>query len=1101
MLNLYIGRESVDKESFIYHRIREARGKTLVLVPDQYTLAAERQALSRLGERVLLDVEITSLSRLGASVLKDAGTPARTFIDKYGRHMLVTRLLAELEEELTVFKGAARKETFAREINDFLSKAKQYGLTPEGVAGLAPEEGDPLLTGKLEDLSRIFAAYEAALAGKYTDAEDLLSLYAEAILHSAFIAERTVWLYGFDSFTPKNVALVQALIRQAREVNVFLTGDDRCRDEELFELTRVVARTLEDAAAEAGIESKTIRITPEDAPDAAVTRPAAIRTLEKELYAVGTRPDADTTGLTLVRSAGIYNEAESAASFVLHLLRDEGMRLRDIVLICNDQTERASVIKRVFEEYGLALFDDRKRSIADSPIAIYAVAMIETLAGGFRTGDLLRVLKTGLTGIPWADIEALENYAAKYRIKGSMWRSPFKKGAFEYGEEGLAAIEAVRVQVMQLFDSFGEIYRGSATNGEFTRRYADFLCGPAGLTDRIEELVTAQTEAGLTDLAEETAQIWSSLLRVFEQLTELMGEEKFRGRAYANVLTAGLLEMEVGVLPPTADDILLGTMQRSRTGDIRALLILGANEGILPLSDEEDVLFSPEELAEIEDADHLFGSTGRLRAMEEDLAIYRNLSKPSDHLWISWSTAGSEGEELRPSRIVDRINKIFTGLEIQPDVLNREDITGLLGGSVNTLRHYTEALRRARRGEAIDARWQAVGDWLAGSDEAALARVREGLAFDNTQDPLPQDLVHTLYSRSGDDRFSFSPSRLEKFSRCPFAHFVSYGLKPEEQRLFEISGRELGDLYHEVLMRISARLTAEDRWDTITREECDRLVEEVLLQTADHYRDGLFSYTGSELYWRHRAYEACTSVCWTLVEQTRAGAIRESRFEEPFGRGRDLPPICKTFPQGTVYIEGKIDRMDILADDRVKIIDYKTGQESMDRKEAASGYRIQLMLYLKAAQAEVRRPAGVFYFLISDPQIDADDFSPEVLAEKVSAELRSKFRMKGIMVGDPEIVEEIAGSFDDKSDIIPVQMGRNGVYSKTKDFLLTEEEFAELQEVVDRSVTGLCERLLEGRLDIRPKKSGDKVPCTYCQYHGICRFDLAFGGCGYEKVK
>ena len=50
-----------------------------------------------------------------------------------------------------------------------------------------------------------------------------------------------------------------------------------------------------------------------------------------------------------------------------------------------------------------------------------------------------------------------------------------------------------------------------------------------------------------------------------------------------------------------------------------------------------------------------------------------------------------------------------------------------------------------------------------------------------------------------------------------------------------------------------------------------------------------------------------------------------------------------------VYIEGKIDRLDVLANDRIKIIDYKTGQESFRVEEARGGYRLQLMLYLKAA--------------------------------------------------------------------------------------------------------------------------------------------------------
>ena len=44
MLNIFYGRESIDKEQFIYEQIDKSQRRTLVIVPDQYTLEAEKQA-------------------------------------------------------------------------------------------------------------------------------------------------------------------------------------------------------------------------------------------------------------------------------------------------------------------------------------------------------------------------------------------------------------------------------------------------------------------------------------------------------------------------------------------------------------------------------------------------------------------------------------------------------------------------------------------------------------------------------------------------------------------------------------------------------------------------------------------------------------------------------------------------------------------------------------------------------------------------------------------------------------------------------------------------------------------------------------------------
>lgn len=81
----------------------------------------------------------------------------------------------------------------------------------------------------------------------------------------------------------------------------------------------------------------------------------------------------------MTEAAGIYNEAESAAAYVLHLVRDKGLRYRDIRLIYNDLENRGDIIERVFEEYGIELFSDVKRDIMDSPIIKYITSLLDVV--------------------------------------------------------------------------------------------------------------------------------------------------------------------------------------------------------------------------------------------------------------------------------------------------------------------------------------------------------------------------------------------------------------------------------------------------------------------------------------------------------------------------------------------------------------------------------------------------------------------------------------------------------------------------------------------------------------------------------------------------
>lgn len=1113
MLNIFYARESIDKEKFIYERIKTAmmsgqRRRFFVIVPDQYTLEAEKRAFHLLDAQGLMDVEIISMSRLGSRLLSQQGGSRNTFIDKYGRHVLLAQVLADKEGDLQIFAGSRRRNSFIEMTNNFISEMKQYNIAPEQLSALSkslPENS--LLSKKLADLQVIFEEYQRRIEGKYTDSEDLIDLYTAQISASPMLRGCGIWVYGFDSFAPKAMDVLGRLMATAAEMNVFLTYDQDCRDEEIFQLTGMVKSALIRQARSFDVPWKEQRVFAEQY--RAEKRSAVFETLERELYAVGRRSFLECPqgrdgagGIWLCQAANGYSEAESAAAFILYLLRDKGFRYRDLVVICNDQEVRGSVIRRVFEECGIRFFDDQTRTIMHSPIALFAVALLETVAGGYRTQDVFRTLKAGFSPLTDDEIESLENYVIKYRIKGSMWKKPFVKGQMEYGDDGLTELEELRQRVMKLFGRLEAVYRACNTTGEFIESYYDFLIEDAHLGEAVADLAVRQREQGFLDLAEETLQIWGKLIGLLDQMTELMGEQFFDGKAFTELLVTGLSQLEVGVLPPTPDDILMGTMQRTRSGSVRAVIVIGANEGLLPAAPSDEGLFSVDELeflasegAEICKVDHI-------RVLEEKLAIYRNLCKPSDYLWVSYAASDSEGKESRPSEIVDSLLAIFPQLPVVPDVVSRGDIRGLVSGRISALRHLMQALQQGRRGEKINGSWRAVIDWYCQNDREALQMTASGLEFTNEQRELPRRLAESLYKKEGERDLSLSPSRLERFSRCPFAHFVAYGLRPEERRVFEAAGREIGDIYHRCLMEVSRKLTKEDSWQTVTEAQCRTYVEEIAKTEAAVYREGVFHFGNEEQYKVRRIEDTCFHVCWALIEQVRAGRIRESRYEESFGRGKRIPAVEVVLENGErVYVEGKIDRLDILEDDRIKIIDYKTGKENFKISEARGGYRLQLMLYLKAAQENAHRPAGVFYFLIDDHRVDLTGAEKEKISEKISKEMRKSYRLNGIMVNDGDVIDSIAGEFDGYSDIVPLRNSKEGIKATSEGFLLSDEEFDILQGEIDQQIRKLCGHLAEGKIAITPKKTDRESPCTYCRYKGICRFDLDFPGCNYEIIK
>jgi len=440
-------------------------------------------------------------------------------------------------------------------------------------------------------------------------------------------------------------------------------------------------------------------------------------------------------------------------------------------------------------------------------------------------------------------------------------------------------------------------------------------------------------------------------------------------------------------------------------------------------------------------------------------------------------------------------------------VLNRQNPLPLVHSGLSSLRHLTEALQDAADGDGrMNPAWLEALDWYQNQNSSEIDMIRRGLSFTNAQEALGSGAARQLFLRNPEKAISLSPSRLEKFSRCPFSHFVSYGLRPEERRIFEVAPREIGDIYHECLMTMAQALTRENLdvthpmspWMTITRQECAQLVRETARRQMESYREGLFHLGKEESYRSRRVCDICEKVCWTVVEQVRAGQTLGCDFEVPFHRGSTIPPVELDIGGETVYIEGKIDRVDWLPDDRVKIIDYKTGNESFSIAEAKAGYRLQLMLYLAAACGQEKKPAGVFYFRITEPMADATGKDWD--AEELGREIRKNFKLNGVMVDDPQVIRSIAGDFSGFSEIVPLRAGKEKISGTGKENLISEEDFAQLREAVMSKTVEICRNLVDGNIDIHPMKTKERSACTFCEYRGICRFDTVFAGCSYNIV-
>lgn len=1104
MLRLYCAREDINKEQFIYENIE---GETLVIVPDQYTLVGEEQALKYMKTACLLDVEILSMNRLGLRALTEQGLENVSVLDKYERFMLLSKVIREKKDQLEIFKVAADKRTFVEMINEFISDFKQQGCSTEEISALIDNEStDILLRKKLEEVKLIVDAYEEALGDNFADNEDYITKYTEAIGGSKQFTSKTIWVYGFDTITPKFSESIIELAKVSRNVNIMINVSD-------FGMDAYTVSELEALASGQGIATERIAITEATHPEYVCAKSETIRRIEKALFSNNRRVidenrDFVPADIRVVECANTYYEAENAAAYVFELLRDHGYSMNDIVIICNDTDGLQKIVKRVFDEYGLPLFVDSNRGIGDSQVIGFMVSLLEAARHDYRTASIMTMLKTGLAGVTVDEVEELENYVKEYQIRGTMWTKPFKYGTHEYDSDKLARLNEIRATVAGKIEVLRSIANEAESIDSFVREFYLYLQSEWRLREQVELLKDEQYDNLMFEESQRTAQSYNEAIRILDRVRDILGDVEMDLPEFLAVYTEGVLTAEVGIIPPTVDGISMGAMIRTRPAPPKAVLILGTNEGILPLEPSPEGLFSIDEKAFFSRNNFPLGVLDDVKMQEENVAMYRVMSKASEFVYVSYSMSDGKGTDMKPSVLVDSIKSVFPKVTVKRDVVSQGYGMDVIASSGPALRHMVNYFKEkpedvvlaeavtGEKAENADVISDAVMRWYEEHKPEVLERVIEAGRDENNVENLSKEMAKRLFARR-DGSFSFSASRLERYNHCPFKHYINHGLRPEELKEFKGGAPEIGDVYHECIMKVSRRLVDEGILsydsenpgagaDAFDEKRISEMVSEEISKLSESYKDGLFKSGSTEAYRLERIEEICIEAMIMLATQFKLGEIKASYFEEEFGRGCLFEPITYSLHGEKVYIEGKIDRVDIMNGDKVRIIDYKTGRDKLDLEQMRSGYKMQLMVYMQGAEGNERKPAGMFYFNIADDMAHIDGATEQQQEKKLQSEADKRFKLNGAYVNDARVL-----------DTMPKEV----LHSSSKG--LSPESFEILEEDVRKAIEQISDGIITGDIRIEPAKlkSGDKhAECKYCDYRAICRFDLSYKRNNYRMV-
>ncbi|MDF2662718.1 MAG: ATP-dependent helicase, partial [Paenibacillus sp.] len=801
---------------------REPEGPPLVLlVPEQATFQAEHALVSTPGLGGTIRAQVLSFRRLAFRIMQEAGGTARIHIDDSGKKMLLYELLHKHGEELRQFSASSEQSGFIDNLNRMYGEFRRYCITPDRLEQFvlqAERRQEPggafgLPTDKLHDLLFVYKRFEEQLSKHYIDSEHLLTKMAEMMPESAYIRDARVWIDGFFGFTPQELQAVGELMSFSRQVTVSLCVDrdygsgDAPDELNLFHPTARTLVRLKQVAEErqAGQESV---IMLEGSPSR-FERSPKLAHLERSFEYRSGRPFAGGAAggndreIVLAAASNRRAEAEGAAREIVRLVRDEGCRWRDVAVMVRNPDSYGELLSVTFTDYGIPYFLDQKRSVLHHPVVELIRSGLEVAAGRWRNDAVFRCVKTDLlfpAGEEDGAEEAnrlrdamcrLENYVLAAGIQGSRWTEK-RKWSYRAGsmlddvQEGAARgpdetffLEMDRLRQM-IVKPLAELETG-LRQADTVRGMAESLfrfLEAIKVPERLERWSRERLDAGEPEKAREHMQVWGSIVDLLDQIVEMLGDEKMALDRFAGIIEAGLETVRLGLVPPSLDQVLIGTMDRTRSGAVRHCFVLGANDGVIPAKPDEAGVLSEPERERLIEAGLELADGSRRKLLDESFLIYIALVTPAESLWVSYPLADEEGKSLLPSEIVKRLKTMF------PAIRERQLLTDPPAGEANpdgdpyeyavnpakALSHLAVQLRGWMRGVPIAEAWWDVYNWLCSRPEwrERLRLTLRSLFYTNMEPPLPQSISRELYG----DMLRASVSRMERFVSCPFSQFA-----------------------------------------------------------------------------------------------------------------------------------------------------------------------------------------------------------------------------------------------------------------------------------------------------------------------------------------
>jgi ATP-dependent helicase/nuclease subunit B len=1075
----------------------------LFIVPEQYTLKAQEEFILHTKANGLLHIEVLSFNRLVNRFFDDLGIAHKKIVSDFSMSMMIRKIIQQHSEAFVWLSKNCKQQSFIEEITQIVKECYQYNLTAEQLFLLGDDIQEQLLKDKINDLSKLLNYFNQEQKEAFITQDEALHRLCQSLPTEPMLNKASVFIDGFYGFTPLQYQIIETFMRTSPKVTFCVTipsdaqlGDLKDETDLFYESKKMISALRDLAEVNSISELPMIKCEYNQRKQ----HDALLHLTQNILRYPVKSWDKCSKHLRFLESSSIQDEVEVVALRIHQLIYEKNYRYKDIVVLTSDLQSYEEDIRIIFDEYLFNYFLDRKEGISNHPIVQFILSALLINQYNFRYEHIFYHLKS-IFYTEQSTVEIIENWCLRRGIKGyNRWNDLWDVYEFEKKE-----------LMDPIFQFHTRMNASSTVQMKIKSLYQ--LLEATHIIEKCSIISESLVQKGKYQEAQTYEQVYSLILDMLDQMVDLIGEEVIERKDFASLIETGLSQVKLGQTPTNVDQLLVGQVNRSRFKEVKAIFVLGMNEGKIPLILTSSTLLTDHERTVLSSKGVELAPTKEKSLFKEQMAIYIALTRCTHLLHLSFSRQGSE-EALRPAPLMMNLIRMFpnVGIEKAEEVLkNNLSFTRVLPLYKKLIRLVTEDSYQQHE-TTINLLYNLLKKVYNYLDKGIFLEPEvfiKGLNYDNTTVQLEQ-LKDTIYE--------LGVSELETYSTCPYQHFLNYRLKINERQEYIVSMPDIGNLFHECL-EAYLKKCFNRQLDISNVEQTLRntLIEECINELLCNEKYAIFQSTYQNQYLIIKLTRILKRAIWGIEQHISQHILRPKELEYKFsGKSLEIDPLRLYVSQGTqLFLKGVVDRIDEFETDSAlyyRIIDYKSSQNDLDFNLVNKGVQLQLYVYLDVIKSIKEHgttkkviPVGLYYYHISDPylRIDEENTHGDVFKEDEEADSFKQERLKALapkgLALNNDLMEELTHLENESLTDLEKECVKKAL-NTNRATVLSQDELDTTLQFIHKKTEDISKAIYEGRIPIKPYRYGQTTSCDYCEYKGICRFDSTNSSEKYEHV-